>query len=334
VVVRSLATETIARLAPKLGFEVHVEPVWRYVGRLTRADGRHFYFRNTHFDLNGDGAAETARDKSYAAHFLSLLGYPVPEGRTFFSKVWATRHNSDQTIEAAYAYAQELGFPVIVKPNSKSQGSWVAKVHNKRELQRALRALFNQSNERVALVQRFVPGDDYRIVVLGDDVISAYRRLPLTVVGDDRADVAELLARKQKQYDESGRDTVIDSDDYRIAMRLRRTGRSLRSVPAAGERVVLLDNANLSTGGDAVDVTESMHEGYRRLAVDVTRDMGLRYCGVDVLTTGPIEEPPRGYTILEINAAPGVDHYAESGEKQRRVVDAMYERILRALKDL
>jgi glutathione synthase/RimK-type ligase-like ATP-grasp enzyme len=62
--------------------------------------------------------------------------------------------------------------------------------------------------------------------------------------------------------------------------------------------------------------------------------MGLRYCGVDVLTTGPIEETPRGYTILEINAAPGVDHYAESGEKQRRVVDAMYERILRALKDL
>jgi len=77
-----------------------------------------------------------------------------------------------------------------------------------------------------------------------------------------------------------------------------------------------------------------MHEAYRRLAVEVTRDMGLRYCGVDVLTTGPIDEAPRGYTILEINAAPGVDHYAESGEKQRRVVDAMYERILRALQDL
>jgi D-alanine-D-alanine ligase-like ATP-grasp enzyme len=334
VAIRSLATETIARLAPTLGFEVHVEPEWRYVGRLTRADGRHFYFRNTHFDLNGDGAAETARDKSYAAHFLGLLGYPVPEGRTFFSQVWAARHSSDRTIEAAYRYARTLGFPVIVKPNSKSQGSWVAKVHNKRELQRALRALFNQSNERVALVQRFVPGDDYRIVVLGDDVISAYRRLPLTVLGDGRADIAELLARKQRRYDESGRDTVIDPHDYRIAMRLRRSRRSLRSVPAAGERVVLLDNANLSTGGDAVDVTEQMHEGYRTLAVEVTRGMGLRYCGVDVLTTGPIDRAPRGYTILEINAAPGVDHYAESGEKQRRAVDAMYERILRALRDL
>lgn len=334
MVVRSLATETVARLAPKLGFEVHVEPEWRYVGRLTRPDGRHFYFRNTHFDLNGAGAAETARDKQYAAHFLQLLGYPVPEGRTFFSKVWATRHNSDRTIEAAYAYARSLGFPVIVKPNSKSQGSWVAKVHDKRELQRALRALFNQSNERVALVQRFVPGDDYRIVVLGDDVISAYRRLPLAVVGDGKADLAELLRRKQQQYDDSGRDTVIDPHDYRIAMRLRREGRDLASIPASGERVVLLDNANLSTGGDAVDVTERLHEGYRRLAVDVTRDMGLRYCGVDVLTTGPIEEPPRGYTILEINAAPGVDHYAESGEKQRRIVDAMYERILRALLEL
>jgi D-alanine-D-alanine ligase-like ATP-grasp enzyme len=334
VVVRSLATETIARLAPRLGFEVHIEPEWRYVGRLTRADGRHFYFRNTHFDLNGDGAAETARDKSYAAHFLSLLGYPVPEGKTFFSDVWAKRHDSDRTLEAAYRYAVSLGFPVIVKPNSKSQGSWVAKVHDKRELRRALRALFSQSNERVALVQRFVPGDDYRIVVLGEDVISAYRRLPLTVVGDGRTDLAGLLARKQAGFETSGRDTVIDPDDYRIAMRLRRAGRGLATVPTAGESVALLDNANLSTGGDAVDVTDQMHEGYRRLAVEVTRDMGLRYCGVDVLTRGPIEEPPRDYVILEINAAPGVDHYAESGEKQRRVVDAMYERILRALRDL
>ena len=331
---RSFATEAIARLAPQLGFRVEIEPEWRYVGRLTRPDGRHFYFRNTYFDLNGAGATETARDKAYSAYFLSLLGYPVPEGRTFFSQPWAKRHNSDRTIEAAYQYATELGFPVVVKPNSKAQGSWVAKVHNKRELQRALRALFNQSNERVALVQRFVPGDDYRIVVLGDEVISAYRRVPLSVVGDGHTDLAGLLKMKQARFDETGRDTVIDPSDYRIAMRLRRAGRSLTTVPAAGERVSLLDNANLSTGGDALDVTETMHDGYRRLAVDVTREMGLRYCGVDVLTRGPIEEAPRDYTVLEINAAPGVDHYAESGEKQRRVVDAMYERILRALLDL
>lgn len=332
--IRSLATESIARLAPKYGFTIAVEPEWRYVGRLTRTDGRHFYFRNTYFDLNGAGATETARDKAYAAYFLDLLGYPVPEGRTFFSDPWARRNSSDRTLDMAYRYARELGFPVIVKPNSKSQGSWVAKVHDKRELQRALRELFNRSNERVALVQRFVYGDDYRVVVLGDDVISAYRRVALTVVGDGRSDLSALLAGRQAEFERSGRDTVIDPGDYRIAMRLRRVGRRLTSVPPAGEIVALLDNANLSTGGDAIDVTETMHDGYRQLAIAVTRDMGLRYCGVDILTRGAIEEPPRDYTILEINAAPGLDHYAESGEKQRRIVDAMYERILRALRDL
>ena len=85
---RSLASEVIAKIGPRLGLTVNLEPQYRYVGQIITADGRKFYFRNTNFDLNGQGAAEMAKDKDYAAYFMRLLGYRVPEGETFYSNDW------------------------------------------------------------------------------------------------------------------------------------------------------------------------------------------------------------------------------------------------------
>jgi len=327
---KSLAVELIAEIAPRLGFEVHLEPDYRFVGQLVRPDGRRLYFRNTHLDVNGEGSAEIANDKAFAAYFMARLGYPVPAGETFYSAAWCRVVGSDRGVEAAGAYARATGFPLIVKPNSKSLGAGVARVHGQRELQRALRVVFEETGDRVALVQPIVPGDDYRIVVFESEVVAAYQRLPLAVVGDGRLSVDALLAERARALASAQRDTRLSVGDRRIAARLRRLGLTADSVPAAGERVVLLDNANLSTGGEPVDVTERLHPGYAKLAVDVTRDMGLRCCGVDVLTTGPIDEPPRGHTVLEINPGPGLDHYAALGPAQRARVARLYELILRS----
>ncbi|HEY3108650.1 MAG TPA: cyanophycin synthetase, partial [Chloroflexota bacterium] len=234
-------------------------------------------------------------------------------------------------VEAAAEYARALGFPVIVKPNSKSLGAGVARVHDRRELRRAMRVVFEETGDRVALVQPIVPGDDYRIVVFDREVIAAYQRLPLAVVGDGRRGVRALLADRAAALAAARRDTRLSVDDRRIAARLRRLGLTAEFVPADGQRIVLLDNANLSTGGEPLDLTDRLHPGYARLAVDVTRDMGLRFCGVDILTTGPIDEPPRGHVVLEINPGPGLDHYAALGPPQRARVARLYELILRAL---
>jgi D-alanine-D-alanine ligase-like ATP-grasp enzyme len=328
---RSLAVELVAEIAPRLGFRVELEPTYRYVGRLIAPDGRRHYFRNTHFDVNGQGSAEIANDKAFAAHFMAELGYPVPPGQTFYSDVWCRVVGSNRDAEAAGAYARELGFPVIVKPNSKSLGAGVARVHDRRELRRALRVVFEETGDRVALVQPVVPGDDYRVVVFDDEVVAAYQRLPLAVVGDGRASVRELLAARADALAAAQRDTRLSVADRRIAARLRRLALTPDFVPAEGERVVLLDNANLSTGGEPVDVTDRLHPGYARLAIDVTRDMGLHCCGVDLLTTGQIDQPPAGHVVLEINPGPGLDHYAALGPVQRARAARLYELMLRAL---
>ncbi|HUS15541.1 MAG TPA: cyanophycin synthetase [Chloroflexia bacterium] len=325
----SLAPEMLLRAGERLGVRVDLEPEFRYAGRITGPDGRHHYFRNTHFDLNGEGAAETARDKGYAAYFMALLGYPVPEGRTFFAPAMLRWAGATRDRDRAYEYARELGFPVIVKPNNGSQGRGVARVYTRRDLDRALAAIF--ARENVALVQRPVAGDDYRIVVLDASVVCAYRRTPLSVTGDGVRSIRELLARKHATYAESGRATTIPLGDFRIPMHLRRARLSLDAVPAGGKVVTLMDNANLSTGGEAQDVSADLHPKWAILAVTLTREMGLRYCGVDIISTDPIDSPPAEYVVLEINPAPGLDHFVHLGPQQTAIVARMYEQILQAL---
>src|SRR3989338_4089249 len=242
------------RLAPKLGAKVVLEPEWYIAGQITFADGKRSYFRYNTLDLNPVGASDIAKDKDYATFFMRKMGYPTIEGKTFFRKDFAEALGSPRNIDAGYRYARRLRFPVVVKPNSGSHGSGVFVVRGKREFFRAMRFIFR--SDRVALVQRVVRGRDYRIVVLGKNVISAYERIPLSVVGDGRSSIKTLLKKKQRVFPASSRDTRIKLDDIRIAHKLGIQQLALRSVPGRGERVFLLDNANLSSGGDALDVTK------------------------------------------------------------------------------
>jgi D-alanine-D-alanine ligase-like ATP-grasp enzyme len=257
------------------------------------------------------------------------MGYSTIPGETFFSREHCRKIGSKKDIDAAYRYAVKLGFPVMVKPNSGSQGVGVAKVYTRRDFYRAMRFIF--ARDRVALVQVPVLGKEYRIVVLDEKVISAYQRIPLNIVGDGRSTVRQLLAKKQKQFVSTERDTIIRAEDDRIAENLVRAGFTMRSVLPVGQQVYLLDNANLSTGGDAVDVTKAIHPDFKKIAVNLTKDMGLRICGVDIMVSGDIAERASKYWILEINAAPGLDHYVKTGTAQRKIVEDMYREVLKAL---
>lgn len=322
-----LVGKILRKVAPRIGAKVIMEGEWNVAGQIVYKSGKKRYFRYSSLDLNTLGASDISKDKDYANFFMKRMGYPTIPGRTFFSREWAATIESPRDIDAAYQYAKEIGFPVIVKPNSGSQGRGVTLVHTRREFYSAMRRVFRL--DRVALVQAAVRGLDYRVVVLDDKVISAYRRIPLSVMGDGRSTIRALLAKKQRQFSLSNRDTRIRPDDPRMKAKLARTGLTLESVPSRGNRVFLLDNANLSSGGSAVDVTGELHEEFRRIAIKLTQDMGLRFCGVDLMIEGDISSPPSIYHVLEINAAPGLDHYVKTGKAQQKIVEDMYLEVLK-----
>ena len=328
----AFATPLLVRLAPKVGVRIHIEPTYRYAGQIILPGGKKRYFRGTNFDLNPLGASEIAKDKSYAAYFLRRLGYRTIKGQSFFSKEWCKTIESKRGADAAFRYARKLGFPVIVKPNSLSQGAGVCLVHDKKEFFRAVREI--EKKDRVFLVQQVAYGRDYRIVVLDREVLSCYERLPLMVTGNGRFSIAALIKQKQRLFKKQGRDTIIKQDDFRIPLHLKHLGLTLQTVIPTGTRVALLDNRNLSTGGDAIDMTATIHPSFRKLAVTIVHDMGLRYCGVDLMVKEDIQKPLRDYQIIEINAAPGIDNYARTGPTQKKNVERMYLKVLKAMSNI
>lgn len=331
--VNYLISDIITELAQELDLKVLIEPQYKYVGMITTKDGRNKFFRNTNFDLNSLGASEIAKDKSYAAYFMNNLGYRVPQQKIFFSPKFANVLKANNSTFEALEFAKKIGYPLIVKPNSQSQGVGVEKVHNEAGLVLAMDYIFNVIKDRIAIVENFISGNDYRIVIVDDVLVAAYQRLPLSVVGDSTSTISKLLQDKQKSFIAQGRDTVIKSNDPRIQHKLSNDYKmNLESVPVKGQKINLLDAANLSAGGDALDVTNIIHPTFAKLAIDVTKTMGLRLCGVDIIVDGTIDqELNNNYTIIEINAAPGLDHYAQVGEVQMSIVKDMYKKVIKAM---
>ena len=328
-------TNLVKRLAPKIGAKVVIEPEWGIAAQIIYKNGIVRSLRMYSLDLNHIASADIAKDKDYAKFFMQKRGYPVAEGETILRDSWAKAVNCNRKIPYAIKYAKKLGYPLIVKPNSQSQGVGVCLVSNKAELVAALKEVFGI--DRIAIVERYLPGRDYRIVVLDKEIISAYERIPLSVTGDGKNSILALLKQKQKTFIREGRDTKINFADRRMKIKLRRQRLSFKTILPKGEKVYLLDNANLSTGGNSFDVTQTIHPEFKKIAVNLTRDMGLRISGVDIMVTkGDITKNPKdledcSYYIIEINAAPGLDHYVTTGKAQRKIVEDMYLKVLKAL---
>ncbi|MES2369110.1 MAG: cyanophycin synthetase [Pseudomonadota bacterium] len=238
-----------------------------------------------------------AQDKDLTKTLLEAAGVPVPLGRVVTDA------------EAGWAAACEIGLPVVVKPRDGNQGKGVTVNILTREHFMAVYGAAAAISEEV-LVERFIPGHDYRLLVVGNRLVAAARREPPHVVGDGVHTVGELVAQvnsdPRRGEGHATSLTRIRLDDIALA-RLAVQDYSADSIPAIGERVVLRNNANLSTGGTATDVTDDVHPDVAARAVEAAQMIGLDICGVDAVCQTvhkPLEE--QGGGIVEVNAAPGL----------------------------
>lgn len=312
--------ELIARVGARLGLGIHFESTARTSGQISAPDGRKFYFAGTRMDLNGISAAQLAGNKEACAYYLLRMGYPVPDGRSFRVR----------EIDAGCAYASELGFPVVVKPNHGFSGVHVSIAANEPQLRRAMQALFADPLHRTALVQRKVDGNDFRIVILDGEVLAAYQRVPLAVVGDGRRATGALLEEKIAALTARKRHLILAPRDVRVTLQLERLGLAWEAIPGLGERIQLLDTANGSTGADLVDLTVKIHPEVCALCARIARDAGLRYCGIDLMT-GTIEEPLADYVIIELNASPAIYHLLGLGSHEQHLAESIIEKMLLAM---
>ncbi|MHB1422096.1 MAG: cyanophycin synthetase [Gemmataceae bacterium] len=260
--------------------------------------------------------AETiAQDKQLTRALLNAVGVPVPEGRPVADA------------DDAWKAAQEIGLPVVVKPQYGNHGRGVATNLNTREQVVTAYAAARDEGSSI-LVESYIPGDDYRLLVIGGRLVAAALREPAHVVGDGHSTITELVGEVNRDPRRSdGHATVlsfIKLDAIGLAV-LSEQRYTPDSIPPTGQRVLIRRNGNLSTGGTATDVTDRVHPETVARAVDAARVVGLDIAGVDVVAVdiGRTLDEQRG-AVVEVNAGPGLRmHLEPSGGKPRPVGEAI-----------
>jgi cyanophycin synthetase len=256
-------------------------------------------------------AEAVAQDKQLTRSLLRAVGVPVPDGRPV------------ESADDAWEAAEDIGLPVVVKPQYGNHGRGVAtNLTTRDQVVRAYAAAREEGPS--VLVERYIPGVDYRLLVIGDRLVAAALREPAHVIGDGNSTIIQLIAQANTDPRRSdGHATAlsyIKLDPVALGV-LAEQGYTPEAIPPAGVRVLIRRNGNLSTGGTATDVTDHVHPDVAARAVEAAHVVGLDIAGVDVVATGisrPLAE--QGAVVVEVNAGPGLRMHLEPSAGQPRPV--------------
>jgi len=267
-----------------------------------------------------DAAVRIAGDKDSTKQLLAEHKIPVAAG------------DICSTVEGLKEITDSIGFPIVIKPLNGNHGKGAT--INIPDYNAAVSA-FEYAKEygKYAIVERFVTGFDFRVLVIDGKFVAAAKRVPAHIVGNGISTVQELVQnvnsdpRRGTGHEASLTKILFDLDTFN---QLQKYGYTMVSVPEMNEVVYLKSTANLSTGGTAVDITDEIHPENKFMAERIAKIIGLDICGIDVMTLS-IEEPIRlnGGVILEVNAAPGFRMHLDPSEGKPRnvakpVIDMLY----------
>jgi cyanophycin synthetase len=241
-------------------------------------------------------AVEIASDKEQTNQILASLGIPVPKQELIYSA------------EAAVEAAEDIGYPVVVKPLDANHGRGVSiNLTTPEQVMTAFTAAVEHND--AVIVESFITGEDHRMLVVNNQLVAVAKRVPGHVVGDGVHTVAQLVDIVNADPNRGiGHEKILTRlvIDHQAERMMEQAGVTLASVIPRGEVLFLRSTGNLSTGGTSIDVTDVVHPDNREMAVRAVMAVGLDVGGVDFLCpdiTRSYREVGGG--ICEINAAPG-----------------------------
>jgi cyanophycin synthetase len=250
-------------------------------------------------------AVDIACDKEETKNLLEAAEIPVPKGMVIRTEVGLK--------EAVDKY----GYPLVIKPIDGNHGK--GNTTNITTWEQAVKALENAKQYgRSVIVERFITGFDFRVLVINYKFICAALRTPASVVGDGVNTIQYLIDETNKDPRRGyGHEKVLTqiTVDHSTMKMLEEKGYTLETIPAKGELVLLKTTANLSTGGTSTDVTDEVHPANITMCERIAKIVGLDICGIDIMAKDlrtPVAE--NGGAILEVNAAPGFRMHIEPAE--------------------
>lgn len=265
-------------------------------------------------------AVDIACNKEETKRMLDLASIPVASG-----SICVDEEDLENTIK-------KIGYPIVIKPLDGNHGKGAS--INVVTWEDAVAGLeYAKKYSRRVIVEKFITGFDFRVLVIDNKLVAAAKREPAHVIGDGKQTIQQLIDETNRDprrgYGHENVLTQIDVDRDTLDL-LEKLNYTIDSVPKNGEIVYLKSTANLSTGGTSIDVTDMMHPENIFLCERISRVIGLDICGIDIMAenlTQPLKE--NGGCILEVNAAPGFRmHLAPSEGLPRNVaapvIDMLY----------
>lgn len=254
------------------------------------------------------------RSKIVGKVVFASLGFPTP--------VYLLVNQASELPKAA----EKIGWPCVVKPLFSGGGKGVtADIRSMNELEAAFAfaRLYTKDN---VMVERFVPGDDHRLMVIGGRFFASIRREPSSVTGDGSSPISCLLEAVNRFRTENILKSrylrPINSDEI-LERHLEQQGVSIDTVLESGRRITLRSNSNLSTGGICIDVTDRTHPHVRKMAETVAKTMGLATVGIDYMTTDIEKSWMEDGALIEANTTPGLDAMIAAGQDPVMVASAV-----------
>lgn len=250
--------------------------------------------------LNDSVSMSLASYKNTCNRFLLDKGYPVPAQASVNSAEDILKFMKEKKAEK-----------IVVKPK---RGFGGAGVTIQPDTEQEIRAAFNFAHQKCmatgepkVLVEEFIVGRHFRMVVLGDKLIAASERMPPSVVGDGKSTIKKLILKVNKEHSKKGLPPIkLDTESEKT---LGDQNLTIDSVPKNGETIIVRFNANLTSGGTVRECLKEVHPDYAKMAVSVVQEIGLRLGGLDVITPD-ITDPKVKYGINEVNHNPGLRiHY-------------------------
>lgn len=241
---------------------------------------------------------------------LENKGIRVPSGMEFYS------------LEDSMNSIEKLSdTPSVIKPKSTNFGLGISIFSSgakKEDLEEAFKIAFKY--DHTVLVEEFIPGKEYRFLVIGDKVAGILHRVPANVVGDGVRTISELVAEKNKNpLRGKGYRTPLEKInlDDNVELFLKQSKRDINYIPDKGEIVFLRENSNISTGGDSVDFTDIIPNRFKKIAVEASKAVGAKICGVDMMIEDYTNEKS-SYGIIELNFNPAIHihSYPYKGEER------------------
>lgn len=265
-------------------------------------------------------AVDIACNKEETKRMLDMASIPVASGSICVD---------EEDLEACI---KKIGYPIVLKPLDGNHGKG-ASINVKNWDDAVAGLAYAKKYSRRVIVEKFITGFDFRVLIIDNKLVAAAKRVPAHVVGNGKDNIQQLIDTTNKDprrgYGHENVLTEIDVDRDTLDL-LEKLNYSLETVPKNGEIVYLKSTANLSTGGTSVDVTDMMHPENVFLCERISRVIGLDICGIDIMAenlTQPLKE--NGGCILEVNAAPGFRMHLAPAEGLPRnvaapVIDMLY----------